>query len=237
MQHGMESQIGVIDTGDMIILKDKSKVNIQTYVDGYKTGYKKFGDFGDVIIYERSGNIPVIHRAMLWLEYNSNETWSAPSLEGYPEELWSCTSGDHNNLYGILMLNGQEINLDNITRTSPYSGYLTKGDNNVSFDQPSNIPGVYGLISYDKIQSVAWFEVPWVGAFKMMLEGKSNTLSYWVPNTIPNISAAVILLVFMLVGIGFLFDYRYYENIREELAEEMDAPAPLFLVETEDRSE
>ena len=83
------------------------------------------------------------------------------------------------------------------------------------------------------INSVAWLEIPWIGAFKMALNGKMDAVDRWVPNTIPCLTATVILLVFLVIGISFLFDYRYYERYRREMEEEMNAPTPIFPVEQE----
>jgi signal peptidase len=242
MQHSMHSQIGIIDTGDLIIIKNKDRVDIRTFVDGYKTGYETFGSYGNVIIYTRAGQDPVIHRAILWLEYNGDDTWSAPSLENYPQSMWKCTSGyDHERMYGVLTLKDmgcrytdESINLDTLSHLAPHSGYLTMGDNNSGFDQPSHISGVHGLIPYDDIESVAWFEIPWVGAVRMLMDGKIADLNYWVPNTIPCLATAVLSILFLMVGISFFFDYRYYERTRKELSEKMNAPAPIFPVEKED---
>ncbi|MCL1810791.1 MAG: S26 family signal peptidase [Methanomassiliicoccaceae archaeon] len=244
MQHGKESQIGIIDTGDVILLKNKDKVDICSYVDGYTTGYQKFGDYGDVIIYSRGETLnPVIHRAILWLEYNGDHTWSAPSLANYPSDMWSCTGGDdHNNLSGTLTMKEMgydgsydpTLNLNTLADRFPHSGFITMGDNNSGFDQPSNTPGVNGLVAYEQINSVAWKEVPWVGAFKMLLNGKRSVLDDAVPNTIPSLAAAIIGIVFLLVGISFLFDQRYYKKYRKELINEMNAPAPSFPLEEEE---
>ena len=92
MQHDPhQSEIGSIDTGDIVIVMDPSKADIQSYIDGTKSGYTSFGDYGSVIIYNRGDNQnPVIHRAIIWLEYNPvNDTWSAPSLNGY-DGSWYC---------------------------------------------------------------------------------------------------------------------------------------------------
>ncbi|MCL2148890.1 MAG: S26 family signal peptidase [Methanomassiliicoccaceae archaeon] len=240
MQRGIGSQIGVIDTGDVVILKDKERVEIRTFVDGYKIGYEKFGNYGDVIIYSRDIGNPVIHRAILWLDYNGDGTWSAPSLEGYPAELWSCTGGDgYDRMWGTLYLKNMgysgtvnaNLDLDRLMRTSTTSGYLTMGDNNFGFDQPSGVSGVSGLISLDQINSVGWFEIPWIGSFKMILRGDVDTLDRLVPNTIPSLAAAFLLVIFLIVGVSFLFDHRFYRKCKRELYEEMYAPAPLFPVE------
>ena len=94
MQHSPdESSIGTIDTGDMVIVKDPDNYDITTYVEGSKTGYKKFGEYGDVIIYKTQTN-NIIHRAMLELTLNDikyegaqikKQIWHIPSLIGYDD--------------------------------------------------------------------------------------------------------------------------------------------------------
>ena len=61
MQHDdTRSQIGCIDTGDVVIVQSPEKADIVSYVEGTITGYSTFGDYGSVIIYERgNGHNPV----------------------------------------------------------------------------------------------------------------------------------------------------------------------------------
>ncbi|MDR0508657.1 MAG: S26 family signal peptidase [Candidatus Methanoplasma sp.] len=245
MQHGIGSQIGTIDTADMVILREKDQGPIKSYVDGYVSGYKSFGSYGDVIVYSRGdGQNPVIHRAILWLYYNGDRTWSAPSLKDYPAELWACTgSTDYNRLSGTLTLMGlvhyigsdndpPSLDLDQLVKKNSDSGFITMGDNNPTFDQPSRISGVDGLISDSQIQTVAWMEVPWAGVFRMVfISGKLSVVDEMVPNTIPCLIAAVLLIIFILIGVSFLFDYFYYQKYRRELDKEMNALPPSFLVE------
>jgi len=256
MQHGTESSLGVIDTGDMIILKSKDKVTIQSYVDGYNSGYETFGLYGNVIVYDRGpSQDPVIHRAILWLEYNNDGTgtWSAPSLQNYPAYRWSCNGSTaesdptlYEHLSGVLILSylgyagnlpPLSINLDNLPKVS---GFITMGDNNSNFDQTGGI--VSGLVTRDQIKSVAWIEIPWVGVFKMWFGPQTvgqdgftprERIDALVPNTIPCLAAAILLIIFLLVGISFLFDQRYYKKYKKELSKDINAPAPLFLVEDE----
>ena len=93
MMHSKDSQIGIIDTGDMIVVRSPDKVSIKTYVDGEKSGYRSFGEYGDVIVYKKP-NQNIIHRAMVHLELRSNDgstvVWYIPSLQGYDK--WDVTS-------------------------------------------------------------------------------------------------------------------------------------------------
>lgn len=240
MQHGTESELGVIDTGDMVIVKDPDKVEIQSFVEGYASGYTSFGSYGDVIIYERGNNTkPVIHRAIVWLDCNisadENEkvTWSAPSLEHYTdsegEPLWYCEdSNDFNNLSGSLVIYGLSydnkslsINLDNLAIRNTDSGYLTLGDYNNAFDQSGGI--VNKLVSKDMIRSVAWIEIPWIGCLKLILKGNSDVVNNYAPNSIPCLTLCVFAVIVLLFGLNFVIDYydysKYFKLKRKDLLE------------------
>ncbi|MDR3282548.1 MAG: S26 family signal peptidase [Candidatus Methanoplasma sp.] len=238
MQHGIGSQIGIIDTGDLMVVRSPSKVTINSYVEGYQNGYRAFGDYGDVIVYERGeGKNPVIHRAILYLEYNEDGTWDAPSLAGYPSDLWYATKGDGcNSLSGTLTLRNMRythtldvsLDLDKLADDTPWSGYVTMGDNNTMLDQSIGISD--GPVQHNRIRSVAWIEVPWLGAVKMTFAGKGTILDQQVPNTIPNLAAMCVMLLFVLIGANFLADSRIYRRERRRLIELMP-PTPLFPLE------
>lgn len=74
-----------IELGDEIVYTEtQTRVGIQTWADIQAENYKKFGDFGDVIIYQPYGNIQqeaIIHRAMAWIEYN--EEYNTYTVKGY----------------------------------------------------------------------------------------------------------------------------------------------------------
>ncbi|MFB6284387.1 MAG: S26 family signal peptidase [Halobacteria archaeon] len=73
---------------------------IVTYQQGKKTGYKRFGNYGDVIVYHPNGNPQrqsIIHRARKYVEEGekykvTNDTLKAPHA-GF------VTKGDNNHLY------------------------------------------------------------------------------------------------------------------------------------------
>ncbi len=87
MQHGMNDVVGVINTGD-IVLVQKTTVpdDVTTYVMGEQNGYSTYGEYGDVLLYYKNGNsgpgsTPVIHRAMVWLTYTG--TQGIPGSQGF----------------------------------------------------------------------------------------------------------------------------------------------------------
>jgi signal peptidase len=79
-----ESMVPHMNVGDLVVVVQKDRFgDLRTWDEGKKTGYKKFGDYGDVIIYRPNGitdvwasvgllpfskQHPIIHRAMTWTD-------------------------------------------------------------------------------------------------------------------------------------------------------------------------
>ena len=52
MKHGEESQVGAIDAGDLVLVKEIDDRNdVITYIEGRADGHRTYGDYGDVIIF------------------------------------------------------------------------------------------------------------------------------------------------------------------------------------------
>ncbi len=84
--------------GDLIIIQGIDKAKIVTYDDAVKNGYKTFGGYGDVIVYQPFGRkdmTPVIHRAMYHINA-SEPMWKGSILA--PNDGF-ITQGDNNFLY------------------------------------------------------------------------------------------------------------------------------------------
>lgn len=78
------SMIPNMNIGDLVVVVEKDRFGeLQTWDDGKLSGYKKFNDYGDVIIYRPNGvtdmwasigllplskQHPIIHRAMTWTD-------------------------------------------------------------------------------------------------------------------------------------------------------------------------
>ena len=230
MQHDPErSQLGCIDTGDVVVVKNKSNARIESYVEGTSTGYKTFGDYGSVIIYERNNFNPVIHRAIVYLEWNeNNSTWTSQELAGYDGE-WYCryNDGKESNptlLRGTLVFenltqSGKTVSV-NLSNLEKRSGYLTLGDNprtNLSFDQTSGIIG--HPISFDDIRSVPIAEIPWIGTTKILLNGNSANLSY-VPNSLPSLAMCIVILITAVILVDTALQWRTMSKREDESDEE-----------------
>lgn len=216
MQHSEDkSQIGVIDTGDMIMVKSLGKSNVVTYVEGHQSGHQEFGDYGSVIIYKRAVGNPVIHRAILWMEYDGIK-WSAPSLKNFNDEngspLWECDSNDYMNITGTLKLtlNNGVVTI-NVTGSGDnnlqlHSGYVTKGDHNSSVDQSASNISLNNLVNPERIKSVAWKEIPWLGSLKLLFNGHTTYLNNYAKNSVPCLAAFFITIILSVISAGYLFD-------------------------------
>lgn len=160
MQHSDDvSIINVIDTGDLVFVKKTyGKNDIVSYMEGKRIGHEQYSGYGDVIVYRKNGYddiTPVIHRAIIWLEWNitTNNSFNIPELKHHRLGVdWNVTSGPRRwyDLRGTVQLMniGHEhvtlsINLGAIITSYAargleynHSGFVTLGDHNgASYDQ------------------------------------------------------------------------------------------------------
>ena len=171
------THLGTIDTGDLVIVKDAGKKDIVTYLEGKNTGYEKYGDYGDVIVYYKNGIrekdgqpvTPVIHRAMFWVDVDvENKTYHVPEAgRTFYNEIDLRQFGDEK-LVGTI--EGQVLQ---------NSGYVTKGD---STGNPHPDQVTHTDINRNKVQPVdpdwvvgmARGELPWFGLIKLRVTQPDN---------------------------------------------------------------
>jgi len=94
----------------------RGETGVVTANRGAETGYRQFGGHGDVIVFApngEEGRTPIIHRAMFYVE--EGERWVDRANPEYLGGVDSC----------------QEV----ATCPAPHDGFITKGDNNPSYDQ------------------------------------------------------------------------------------------------------
>ena len=209
MQHSDDtSYVGVIDTGDMVVMVSPDKASITTYVEGEQNGYSKFGASGDVMIYYRQGKNPVIHRAILWLDYDdATGRWSSQSLKDYPSDRW-MNAGTWDDLTGILTLyglpgnNGTSIDVSvDLDTLAHHSGYLTKGDNNNYFDQNTIH---LGLVEKNELKAVAGIEIPWIGCIKLLINHKNVSM---IPeNSVPCLFLTILDIFMFLMMVSTVME-------------------------------
>lgn len=135
-----ESMVPNMNVGDLVFVVSADRFgDLQTWKEGQVTGYRKFDDYGDVIIYKPNGASsvhPIIHRAMVWAEVGQSFQISTGNL--------------------------------NYTYTAPHAGYITKGDNNLVIDQTGWESGYRGLGPLEPVKDEwlvgkALFAIPLIG--------------------------------------------------------------------------
>jgi len=196
MQHGSTDQLGLINAGDLVLAQKLPLSGITSYMGGIASGYSTYGEYGDVLLYwpNGQGGTPVIHRALLYLQwdpsgsYNATDlsppcgtqpgaTWAyLPTLSGSP----TCST---NKLDGYLRLyhvgwNSQNVTIDLTPAVAPgtlgdHSGYVTMGDNNSRPDQEGP-PTISSLVEPGWIIGVARGMIPWFGSVKLLLDGDAG---------------------------------------------------------------
>jgi len=192
MQHGSGDQLGLINTGDLVLAQKTSLSAITPYVTGLQTGYSTYGEFGDVLLYwpNGQGSTPIIHRALLYLEWDPLGFYNATDLAGLqcgsqpnaafatPGTTGSCGT---TRLAGELDLyhvgwRSENISIDlSAPALGRHSGFLTMGDNNTAPDQSGvAVPAISSLVEPGWIIGVARGMIPWFGAVKLLLQGQAS---------------------------------------------------------------
>lgn len=156
--------IGAIDPGDLVFVRDTDgKNDVTTMAD---EGRNRYGQPGDAVVYRPGGRAdltPVIHRAMFWIEFNGDGTFSVPEL-GLERE----TNLDH-----PAIMDRERFGLEGFCQLrfgdNPQSGWITKGDNNRCWDQTGSHSISPGPVQPDWLLGKARGEVPWVGLLKLFV--------------------------------------------------------------------
>jgi signal peptidase len=213
MQHSdARSDIGVIDTGDLVILKkETSFVQVQTYLESVPSGYSTYGELGDVVVYRPYGSYsvtPIIHRALCEVEYDEiNGTFRVPTLRFVPDNMWDVSGGekDWSDIQGTLTLH--DIGYDQVDvsirfsnfRPPLHGGLITLGDNNHgNVDQNSLC---LEPIKAEWLDGIARGEIPWFGLIKFYVSGQASHM------TIPNNSESNLLISLgLIIGVPIAID-------------------------------
>jgi signal peptidase I len=185
MQHGSDDQVGLLNTGDLVLAQKIDPSHIQTYANGLSSGYTTYGEYGDVILYEPNGltGTPIIHRSILYLVADGGGTFSAPSLAGLPcgsapnavyrsSDIGGCGWSHMIGTLTLLHVGWRSLNLSlSLGSFGTTSGFVTLGDNNPITDQTA---GLSGLVQAGWVLGVARGMIPWFGALKLGLEGNAQ---------------------------------------------------------------
>lgn len=159
-----------MEIGDLVFVTEPDRfapntpdneVSIITYREGDEANYRNFGSYGDVVVFmppDRRGP-PIIHRAMFYV--NEGEDWHNRANSDYIqadncEELQNCPATN--------------------------DGYITKGDNNIKYDQAS---GQAEPVKKKWITGVARFRIPYLGYIRLLVTGQAVAI-YPLFSTTPN---------------------------------------------------
>jgi signal peptidase len=244
MQHGDTDQLGLINTGDLVLAQKIDPNRIQPYVAGMQSGYTTYGEYGDVVLYYPLGDTsqtPIIHRAIIYLQYNGNHSWSAPSLSALPCS--TSTQLDYTVDYGGVAHCGSGFMPDSATVTlygigwqavdvviplGPLvhaSGFLTMGDNNINGNEGE--PDQFFVLSEPELVQPSWVVgvargmIPWVGAIKLLLEGQASMVP---PQSWDGLGLTLAGLV--LAGLGLHLFFRRREQRRGDTGDEDPGEGP-----------
>ena len=217
MQHSStRSYIGVIDTGDLVIVKDVPGAGtIRPYLESMTSGYQTYGEYGDVVIYHPLGNAfitPIIHRALCWVDYNiTGGGYDVPGLQDIPAAMWNVSGGPKAwyDIKGTLTLYGIGYNSVSVvidfaiikshSGASPQSGFITLGDNNHGIvDQMTSI--CPQPVRGEWVEGVARGEMPWFGLLKLWISGPA-------PASVPeNSKTNLFVSLGLIIGIPIALD-------------------------------
>ena len=113
--------------GDIVFIKDISRASVVTQEEGAISGYKSFGDYGNVILYRKYGSTedtPIIHRAMYSVEAGE-PMWDGGPIAPYAGYI---TKGDNNtgiDQYNLCTVPIREEWVIGVARYRiPYAGYV-----------------------------------------------------------------------------------------------------------------
>jgi signal peptidase len=227
MQHSHdESSVGIIDTGDLTVVRNTDREDdIVTWVEGRVSGHSTYGDHGDVIVFYKNGardTTPVIHRALVWIEFNNTtgDSFDVPSLGLFDAQrlvLDNLTTYDS----GKRVVRDLEIDLQLVLSNfdgakAPHGGYLTKGDHNPHIDQislyiegrPEGESRRTEPIMDEWIVGVSKGELPWFGAIKLMFSEEAGSVPR---NSVQNL----IITCCLLVVVPALVDVLWVAGIPE----------------------
>lgn len=201
MQHGTTDILGLINTGDLVLAQKVSVGSVVPYVVGLSTGYRTYGEYGDVLLYHPNGGgvTPVIHRAIVYLDWNSvTSSYSAPELNGLacgtpataayatqsiPGGAPGCATSNLRGSIQLFHVGWKSVNVTidlSSSALGQHSGFVTMGDNNYAgcpsscIDQSgASAAQISALVEPGWVVGVARGMIPWFGAVKLLLEGNA----------------------------------------------------------------
>jgi signal peptidase len=226
MSHSPESIVGVIDAGDLVLVKSiDSRSDIITYVEGEQSDHETYGEWGDVIVYYKNGytgQIPVIHRALVWLEYNETSGgYDVPTMSLYNiHTSFRMENIGYNYMAFDIDVAGIITNFNN-SGLQPHSGFITLGDHNHgSYDQGGWMGDGLGQpvlpVKPEWVIGKARGELPWFGGIKLYLTDKDEDDGVGWEAVPDNSKSDLIIALVVIIAIPIVLDILTYVFVEEK---------------------
>jgi signal peptidase len=228
MMHGSDSQVGVIDTGDLTLVKAiHDRHDVVTFVEAKNpkdphNGFQTYGEYGNVIVYRKNGltETPVIHRAIAWIVFNTTASdiqnrifrgdipdAGAYNVDSYTVQDVLCAGNKH---LPVPIYLGAIFS----SSVTPHSGFVTHGDNNPPYvDQQVLQTATGGKVENIKVDWVvgkAEGELPWFGLFKLWISGHDS--SKFPPSSVQGLVITIVLLVAVPIVVDYSLSWRKKRN-------------------------
>ncbi len=214
MQHSADWQFGVINTGDIVIVKKlpNPEKDVTTYVQGRTSNFSTYGDYGNVLLYDAPGGLVVIHRAMFYLSWSNGN----PVVQGYANQSWITVTDKY-----VLIKNVgfTHRNLEVlISGFQNESGFITMGDHNLAlsalYDKnlnayiaaDENVNIISHPVNQSDIVGIAQGQIPWFGLIKLNIMRLQGAWPYYYE--VPNYSYYYLATALILIGIAIFFPYK-----------------------------
>jgi len=180
------------------------------------------------VIYKRGGSdasTPIIHRALIYLEINSDGTsYRSESLRQAPADKWSTSdpADTWDRLTSSLTISNVGYNHISVTidvrslASSHRSGFITKGDHNLGTDQ---MYAAYGPVDFEWVVGKARGEIPWFGLLKLW-----STRSLGSPspdNSVRDLWASLAIIVAAPMVVDITLTYREKREVSKKRAAEL----------------
>ncbi|MBX8631842.1 MAG: hypothetical protein M1417_00525 [Candidatus Thermoplasmatota archaeon] len=237
MQHSSTyAYLGDLNIGDMVVVKRVSSVSqIVTYVQGAESHFSTYGEFGNVIIYKPYGSsnvVPIIHRAIVYIQYNkTGGGYNIPSLAGLNDSEWfvmTPSGPEHyvnNIMYNVELTNvGYThtpviIPVKQMIRSARFSGFITMGDHNHAAygeNATDQALGIFPLpVKIQWVEGIAVGLLPYVGLIKLYFDGG-------IPAETPQNSVVALVVIIVAVA-ATIFSAEYIlETLRRRKEGEGD---------------
>ncbi len=214
MTHSSSWTPGTMNVGDIVFVKKVTQVPgpVITYVVGRDTGYKSYGEYGNVILYHSTSGLIIIHRAMFYLYWNS----STPEVQGYHNQSWMKVT-DQYVLIEHAGYNGRNLTVP-ISSFKGEDGFITTGDFNLATSAEYDA-ALHAYIAADQnvgitlfpvnssaIIGIAFGDIPWFGLIKLNLLRLENQWPQY--NEVGRYSYDYLGLTLTAIVVLILFPYE-----------------------------